>query len=606
MIVKNEEKVISRCLNSVQDVVDEVIIVDTGSTDHTIEIALKNGAKVFPMEWENDFARHRNESINKATGRWILILDADEMFLPEDGKQLRQLVQENLDFEGFVLRVSNKFGYEGLGLKKAGSQVSSSLRVFKNLPAYRYEGKVHEQIMGPILNINPKASFLYTDIKIEHDGYLPDVVKEKRKSQRNMALLKKVLEDKPDDPFHRYNLGMEFIRIHQYKQAIREFRKAKQLVDVKTVSYGAILIKRELDCLQRLENYKEAIDICEKALEKFPDYTDLYFCNGLYHYYLQHWNEAESYFLKALEMGDAPVCYSTNEGVGTYQASFLLGKTYEQMNQDDKAIVNYIITLEIKPTSVQPFMRLISLIIRKYGKDELVNKIEGMFEKNGLTSNTWWSTALCLYQLGVFEAVVNVLENKPVPPQKEREKNWVLTRCHLLLMDADESEKRVERYEIDDIHKLKLSFYLSLKKDDAAGALSVLNKIEMKKEQELLLPLYKSLLSDEQSFQIQNQFVQEIPQTVWKELIFLYHLSQKDNLLELKKRINSYWRTLITFSKNPKSKVEGLYEWIKATNVRTYQLLTTAPECLEFQKPWRQVNANLLTLIDELFLGENV
>ena len=91
MIVKNEEDCLGRCLKSVCDHVDEIIIVDTGSTDGTVEIAKSYGARIYHHPWENDFSKHRNQSLSYATGDWIFILDADEELFPEDGSALEEM-----------------------------------------------------------------------------------------------------------------------------------------------------------------------------------------------------------------------------------------------------------------------------------------------------------------------------------------------------------------------------------------------------------------------------------------------------------------------------------------------------------------------------------
>src|SRR3990167_6711291 len=92
MIVKNEERYLDQCLNSVKDLADEIIIVDTGSTDRTKEIAKKFNAKIFDFKWTDDFSAARNESIKHATKDWILVLDADEVLDEEGKKMIREIV----------------------------------------------------------------------------------------------------------------------------------------------------------------------------------------------------------------------------------------------------------------------------------------------------------------------------------------------------------------------------------------------------------------------------------------------------------------------------------------------------------------------------------
>ena len=143
MIMRDEEEHLARCLESVQGVVDEIVIVDTGSVDRSIEIAESFGARVLHEEWNGDFAGPRNTGIDAATGDWILVLDADEELV--DGAKVRDLLHDE-SMEGYCLREVNFIGEE----RGIESVVNSAFRIFRNRPAHRYSGALHEQIMGTV------------------------------------------------------------------------------------------------------------------------------------------------------------------------------------------------------------------------------------------------------------------------------------------------------------------------------------------------------------------------------------------------------------------------------------------------------------------------
>ncbi len=124
MIVKNEEKLLPQCLESIKDFVDKIIIVDTGSTDRTIEIAKSYGAKIFHHPWENDFSKHRNQSISYATGDWIFVLDGDEEVIQWDDHLLTIL--HNKDIDSVHVKVENIYG------KGGGEAWHNSIRLFSN------------------------------------------------------------------------------------------------------------------------------------------------------------------------------------------------------------------------------------------------------------------------------------------------------------------------------------------------------------------------------------------------------------------------------------------------------------------------------------------
>ncbi len=194
MIVKNEEELLPDCLESIRDWVDEIIIVDTGSTDKTIEIAQSYGAKIYHQKWEGNFSKHRNYSIEKATSDWIFIIDADERFINEDIKIIKKPVNES-DYGIIALNVYNVSG-------KFEEKVTSlaSVRLFKQDLDLRYTGIVHNQ-----LSIDPSFPILRTKARIKHLGYGLAQDKMDAKANRTIQLLEKQIKEKPNFAFAYFN-----------------------------------------------------------------------------------------------------------------------------------------------------------------------------------------------------------------------------------------------------------------------------------------------------------------------------------------------------------------------------------------------------------------
>lgn len=180
MIVKNEEKYIKDCLESVKDIVDEIILVDTGSTDATVEIANQYGAKVYQFEWINDFSAARNFALGKSTGEWVLYLDADERL---DSKSLPDLNR--------IISTSQKTGYycavKSIDREESRDNSMLYVRLFSNSPEIKFTGKVHEQIV-PSLNHN-NYTLSKSSILIHHIGYNVSVEDKQKKAARNLPLL---------------------------------------------------------------------------------------------------------------------------------------------------------------------------------------------------------------------------------------------------------------------------------------------------------------------------------------------------------------------------------------------------------------------------------
>lgn len=151
MIVKNEEKNIERALSWGKGIVCEQIVVDTGSTDRTVEIAKEMGAKVFEFTWINDFAAAKNFAISKAMGDWIAFLDADEYFLEKDAKRLPkilELLERKSFFKNGKKGKANVIKTDWVQLNEKGDifGVPEQIRIFRNKSYIRYYGAIHEQI----------------------------------------------------------------------------------------------------------------------------------------------------------------------------------------------------------------------------------------------------------------------------------------------------------------------------------------------------------------------------------------------------------------------------------------------------------------------------
>jgi glycosyltransferase involved in cell wall biosynthesis len=217
IIVKNEEKMLRDCLKSVDGLVDEIILVDTGSSDKTKEIAKEFGAKIFDFPWINDFAAARNESLKHATGEWILYLDADERVAPMNNKKLRNILQKADPKLGALLCTIESIHYaddDNQALHRGAYP-----RLFRNLgyPKINFTGRVHEQISPSIRDAG--LGMLGSDIVIKHEGYntTKDVMESKIK--RNYKLLIDHVNEEPTNAYAWYQLGQTLAQMKLNKEA---------------------------------------------------------------------------------------------------------------------------------------------------------------------------------------------------------------------------------------------------------------------------------------------------------------------------------------------------------------------------------------------------
>jgi tetratricopeptide (TPR) repeat protein len=614
MIVKNEEDVILRCLESVKDAVDEMIVVDTGSTDRTVELAASAGAQVYPREWRSDFAAARNESIELATGRWILVLDADETLEENHGAQLRELVSAMPDIDGFFVQIVNYIGTEA---KRIGSSTSSSMRLFRNMPGYRYEGRIHEQIVQPIINANPAARLHYSSLQLNHGGYLPEVVQKKNKVQRNMELLEQELAHTDNESFHRYNLGIEYMRAGKHTLALEEFRRSKTVADWRVTSFGHVVVLREANCLQALGQWEEAAQLCQSAAEDLHDYPDLFLTLGRIYYHLHQWETAAEAFHKALNIGVSPPKYTSTAGAGTYNASFYLGKTREQLQDYEGAITCYANAMKFNPGLLSPFLRLIGLLSRTGNSARITSKLEQLFHLE--SPKTWWSIALSYYQLGLYEQAAEVLRKKALPAGKLKDQTLLLLRCRLLAPDAIKGPRQKETIASRRL-LVRRSYYQALASNDENTASRWLTRMEEEHKRnsaeaasagrepdyaaELLLNLHANLLYGQEQHPVPLHLPAIAYTALWSELSFLYMLAASKHMFTLQSQVQAYWRHLLNNLPDPVLRLKGRYELVKTVHVRVYHILGREADSGEYAALWNNVKPRLMTLIDDLLMEE--
>ena len=277
MIVKNEENHLPECLSSAAPYVDEIVVVDTGSSDRTIEIAQSFGARIHHFRWINDFSAARNESLRHATGEWVLQLDADERLnLLGSPNALRDTAMAP-DVDAYAVLVRCHHGDRG----NATYSVSHNLRFFRNLPGIQYDRPVHESV-EPFLEraggSTAKASFL-----IEHEGYMVDGPALIRKLQRNIEILRQYVAREPNDPYGLYYLGQTYRALGEEQAGLEALKRGFQQKNASPSLKAMILNAMNLNYLGTI-NYERIIDIATQSLKIQPNQnTARYFLGAAYY-----------------------------------------------------------------------------------------------------------------------------------------------------------------------------------------------------------------------------------------------------------------------------------------------------------------------------------
>ncbi|HVA27041.1 MAG TPA: glycosyltransferase, partial [Candidatus Baltobacteraceae bacterium] len=333
MIVKNEERFLAQCLRSIADVADEIIVTDTGSTDRTIEIAKSFGATVIECEWRNDFAWARNQSLELASKRWILSLDADEEVTPESKASLVALKTAPAYREAVWVRFLNKSDdYKG-----TGAMSHALIRIFPNDPDIRYRGLIHEY---PTYKNDPNGlQGAMASISIVHHGYLTDVVQQRAKGARNLALVKAATEREPEDAFHWFNLGTTAFLVDDYELARESLEK------MRTVNAGAkrgfmpngLAVLAEVYC-DKLHLPEMGEEVCRDSLRVAPRYANAHFQLGKALIAQHRYEEAREAYQAAIDDGEfAHLQFVVDDQVYLWKSHSEIGSSYVMQGDEVSA-----------------------------------------------------------------------------------------------------------------------------------------------------------------------------------------------------------------------------------------------------------------------------
>jgi glycosyltransferase involved in cell wall biosynthesis len=359
MIVKDEEAMLPRCLAAIAEHVDELIVVDTGSSDRTVEIAESFGARVLHHEWDGDFAAARNVSLDAATSDWLMYLDADEVLVEGDGPRLRELLGRTWR-EGFWLTETNHVGE----LEDGAAVAHNALRLFRNRPEYRFEGRVHEQFAHRLPSMPERLE--PSPVRIDHYGYLGTVRDSKEKSRRNLELLERQIAEGVDTPFLHFNLGSERAAAGDVAGSLHHLQRAWSALeaDPERLEYGYFpsLTARWVKALNANRRHDDALAAGDTVLGLLPGFTDIVLEQALAQRGKGDLDEAIATFERCIAMGDAPSKYSATVGAGTFHARNLLAELLIAVGRLEDAETHLAHVLDHHPAfigAVEPYARVL-------------------------------------------------------------------------------------------------------------------------------------------------------------------------------------------------------------------------------------------------------
>lgn len=299
VIVKNEAENLPAWLHCMQQVADEMIVVDTGSTDDTVAIAKAGGAAVYDFAWIHDFAAAKNYALSKARGKWIIFMDADETFTPETIKNVRPLLKKFRSFPkviGFCCRLINiekEFPHRVRGY-------ITQIRIFKNGKGIKYVGKIHEALDIP----KGYKIELTRQVEINHTGYSSEIIK--KKQQRNLEILLSNIKKNNGRTTvlqHRYLMDC-YYALEQYEKAIEHGEQAIATnANAVSVEHNLHVYMTLISLYQFAGRGEEAVEkLLAEAMEYLPDKAELYLMNGLLRFKFRKYALAEKLLRKGLQL----------------------------------------------------------------------------------------------------------------------------------------------------------------------------------------------------------------------------------------------------------------------------------------------------------------
>lgn len=331
IIAKNEEKHMEVFLSSIKKYMGaypyEIVLVDTGSTDATIEIARRFTDNIFHFDWINDFSAARNFSISCAQNNWILVLDCDEYLTSIDTNALELMINQYSQHVGMITRRNHYL------LNGSDSVHTDLVERFFNKKLYHYEAIIHEQVRP--INKDLQMRRVNLPITVEHSGYIGTPEELKTKAERNIELLLKMLSNTPEDPYLHFQLGQSYNMMQDKEKACFHYAIGLEHATNPALEYVQMMVLGCGYALIDLGRNKEAL-LLENVYEDFCQTADFVCMMGIIYLRNGLLEQAVDEFFKATTMEISHV-----EGANSFIPTYNLGCINEVLGNTEDAIALY-------------------------------------------------------------------------------------------------------------------------------------------------------------------------------------------------------------------------------------------------------------------------
>lgn len=382
MIVKDEESVLKRCLESIKHFADEIIIVDTGSTDASREIAALFTEHVYDFTWINDFSAARNESLKYATGKWILVLDADEYINSDDAGQFRLFLKDTEVTPNRVYNIS-VVSYVGESLQDSRVGSAPVPRLFPNFQNIEFKRPIHEQLA------NANGEYIGADlspITIYHTGYLKETILAKKKLERNQSIFTALKQKSGFTPYDYFTVGNEHSARGDTNKALYNYERA--LAKVTPSSLWRFHCALEIVLIYIKENrLVEAWKVVDQIFLPKSNYPELHFLRGHIYEAAGLSTLAKQCYLEAFQNAETLSRQNTNFWLvnPTFVSSVLLLKlvSISVEEQNFQEVVFYSMKLlQSNPHDYASLIRLLRILAVEENPESILNVTKKIFPEN--------------------------------------------------------------------------------------------------------------------------------------------------------------------------------------------------------------------------------
>ena len=386
MIVKNEERNIERALSWGRSVMSEQIVVDTGSTDKTVEIAERLGAKVLKFEWTNSFSEAKNFAIEQAKGEWIAFLDADEYMPQESVKKLQTVIDKvettpHLREKVFAIICD----LVNVDENEQPQSIHNIIRVIKNIPEMRYKGIIHECIEIDAENIIRSG-----DLKVIHTGYSESAIAETNKHERNITMLREAIKADPGNITLKAYLA-DSLKHRGDEESLREADEyfKETIENSGDLVFFQLKIKAYIHFLNKYVNDEDKRNECEelalKALSEYPGNIDFeYFLASVYNYqgkFREAWNLLKDCEVKLANNGEIGDSAYVSADATTLYGQLILAA---QGLSDTKSVIHFALQMLGHDKTRSDILTPLIVSVLKSGKtsEELTQTLKSVYDFN--------------------------------------------------------------------------------------------------------------------------------------------------------------------------------------------------------------------------------